>query len=75
MNPALNRKTVNIAEPQGSVPELQPLHQYLDLLKTSLDRYTYLKKSGAPDSILYTEQGLIERQFQFLFKVCKKLEK
>ena len=74
MNPALNRKTVNITESQGSVPELQPLRQYLDLLKTSLDRYTYLKESGVPDSILYTEKGLIERQLQFLSKVCEKLE-
>jgi hypothetical protein len=53
----------------------QPLHKYLDLLQTSLDRYEYLKKSGTPDVILYMEKGLIDRQIVFLSKACIQLVK
>jgi flagellar biosynthesis chaperone FliJ len=73
MNLALRQRTTSVIELQESVSELQPLRQYLDLLKTSLERYEYLKKSGVSEVILYTEKGLIDRQMQFLSKACAQL--
>jgi hypothetical protein len=73
MNSALRQRTTSATELQEPAPELQPLRQYLDLLKTSLERYEYLKKSGVSDVILYTEKGLIDRQMQFLSKACTQL--
>jgi flagellar biosynthesis chaperone FliJ len=73
MNLALRQRTTSVIELQESASELQPLRQYLDLLKTSLERYEYLKKSGVSDVILYTEKGLIDRQMQFLSKACAQL--
>jgi hypothetical protein len=75
MNARIEQKTENATEFQDPVSELQPLHEYLDLLKTSLERYEYLKKSGVPDVVLYIEKGLIDRQFLFLSKVYAKLKK
>jgi hypothetical protein len=68
MNPALRQETDSATEPQQTDCRMQKLHQYLDLLQTSLDRYGYLKKSGAPDIVLYMEKGLIDRQMLFLSK-------
>jgi hypothetical protein len=73
MNLALGQKTTGVIELQESASELQPLHQYLDLLKTSFERYEYLRKSGVSDVILYTEKGLIDRQMRFLSKACAQL--
>jgi flagellar biosynthesis chaperone FliJ len=73
MNLALRQKTTSVIELQESASELQPLHQYLDLLKTSFERYEYLRKSGVSDVILYTEKGLIDRQMQFLSKACAQM--
>jgi hypothetical protein len=75
MNLALRQRTTSVIELQESASELQPLHQYLDLLKTSFERYEYLRKSGVPDVILYTEKGLIKRQLQFLSKACAQMTK
>lgn len=71
----LRQKIENITELQQPGFGMQPLHKYLDLLQTSLDRYEYLKKSGTPDVILYMEKGLIDRQIVFLSKACAQLIK
>ena len=71
----LRQKIENITELQQPDFGMQPLHKYLDLLQTSLDRYEYLKKSGTPDVILYMEKGLIDRQIVFLSKACAQLIK
>ena len=73
MNSALRQRTTRMTELQESASEFQPLRQYLDLLKTSFERYEYLKKSGVSDIILYTEKGLIDRQIQFLSKACVQM--
>ena len=70
---ALRQRTPRMTELQESASEFQPLRQYLDLLKTSFERYEYLKKSGVSDIILYTEKGLIDRQIQFLSKACAQM--
>ncbi len=69
----LRQETESVAELRQFDIEVQPLREYLDLLRTSLDRYEYLKKSGAPDIVLYTERGLIDRQILFLNKACAQL--
>jgi hypothetical protein len=74
MKSALKRKTADTVEFQDTASELQPLLQYLDMLKTSLDRFTYLKESGVSEDILYVEKGLIDRQFLFMSKVCERLD-
>jgi hypothetical protein len=73
MNPTLRQETDSSTEPQLTDSKMQKLHQYLDLLQTSLDRYGYLKKSGAPDIVLYMEKGLIDRQMLFLSKAFAQL--
>jgi hypothetical protein len=72
---ALKRGTENVPELQQPGVEMQPLRQYLALLRMNVNRYEYLKKSGAPDAILYIEKGLIDRQILFLSRVCKELMK
>jgi len=68
MNSALRQRATSVPELLEFASELQPLRQYVDLLKTSFERYEYLKKSGVADVILYTEKGLIDRQMKFLSK-------
>ena len=75
MQTALKQETGNVTELQQPDPRAQKLRQYLDLLQTSLDRYGYLKKSGAPDIVLYMEKGLIDRQMLFLSKAFVQLKK
>jgi hypothetical protein len=75
MNLTLEQRTESITERGQLDSEMQPLHKYLDLLQTSLDRYEYLKKSGTPDVVLYMEKGLIDRQIVFLSKACIQLIK
>jgi hypothetical protein len=55
--------------------DMQSLRQGLCLLEKSLERYEYLKNSGAPEIILYTEKGLIGRQLQFLSRVSEGLQR
>jgi hypothetical protein len=74
MKSATKRKTADVIELQNPASELQPLLQYLDMLKTSLDRFTYLKESGVTQDILYAEKGLIDRQLLFLSRMCKRLD-
>ena len=74
MKSALKRKTAAAIEFQDPAFELRPLIQYLDILKTSFDRLTYLKESGVSEDILYVEKGLIDRQLLFLSKVCERLD-
>jgi hypothetical protein len=69
------RQRASVTEHPQPDFEMQPLLQYLDLLHMSLDQYEYLKKEGAPDIVLYMEKGLIDRQIQFLSKVCGELTK
>jgi hypothetical protein len=71
----LKQGTENAPELQLPDVEMQPLRQYLGLLRMNVIRYEYLKESGAPDAILYIEKGLIDRQILFLFKVCNELMK
>jgi hypothetical protein len=73
MNSALRQRTTSVTELPESAFELQPLRQYMDLLKASFERYEHLKRSGVSDVILYTEKGLIERQMQFLSKACVQM--
>jgi|WetSurMetagenome_2_1015567.scaffolds.fasta_scaffold847075_1 hypothetical protein len=68
------QETATAIDFQDPVSELQPLIQYLEMLKTSLDRFTYLKESGASEVILYVEKGLIDRQLLFLSRVCGRLD-
>ncbi len=75
MNTALIQKTENVTELQQPDFEMQPLRQYLGLLRMNVNRYEYLKKSGVPDAILYIEKGLIDRQVLFLSRACEKLSK
>ena len=75
MQEALRQAAKNVTELQQPDLEMQPLRQYFDLLKTSVDRYKYLKNSGAPDIILYMGKGLVDRQVLFLSKACERLEK
>jgi hypothetical protein len=73
MNLTLEQRIESITEIGQPDFEMQPLHKYLDLLQTSLDRYEYLKQSGMPDVVLYMEKGLIDRQIVFLSKACTQL--
>jgi hypothetical protein len=75
MNIALRQGTGSITGLRQPAFTLQSLSQSLDLLETSLERYEYLKKWGAPDIILYTEKGLIDRQLLFLSKIHAELTK
>ena len=75
MNLTLEERTESMAELQQTDYGIQPLHKYLDLLQTSLDRYEYLRKSGTPDIVLYMEKGLIDRQIVFLSRACGQLIK
>ena len=72
---ALRQATEDVTELQQPDLEIQPLRQYLGLLRMNVDRYEYLKKSGAPDAILYIEKGLVDRQVLFLSKACTELKK
>ena len=72
---ALRQATEDVTDLQQLDLEIQPLRQYLGLLRMSVDRYEYLKKSGAPDAILYIEKGLIDRQMLFLSKAFVQLKK
>ncbi|HVN96651.1 MAG TPA: hypothetical protein VMT62_09495 [Syntrophorhabdaceae bacterium] len=73
MNMPAEQRTENATEIREFDLKMQSLRQYLSLLGSSLDRYEYLKKSGAPDVVLYTEKGLINRQLMFLSKICSEL--
>ena len=53
--------------------ETDSLHQYLQLLGKSLDRYQYLKQSGAPDILIDSEKALIARQLQSLSRLSSEL--
>jgi hypothetical protein len=75
MNTALQQTIESVTEPRRPDLGIQSLRQCLYLLETSLDRYEYLKKSGTPDVILYTEKGLIDRHLLFLSKVRAELTK
>ena len=72
---ALRQGTENAPELQYPDVEMQPLRQYLGLLRMNFSRYEYLKKSGAPAAILYIEKGLIDRQILFLSNACAELTK
>jgi len=75
MNRVSKQNTENATEFQEVASGLKPLRECLDLFKTSLERYEYLKESGAADAVLFIEKGLIDRQFLFLSKVYTNLKK
>lgn len=54
---------------------MQSVRQGLCLLERSLERYEFLKNSGAPEIILYTEKGLIGRQLQFLSTISEGFQR
>jgi hypothetical protein len=72
---ALRQGTEHVPELQQPGVEIQPLRQYLALLRMNINRYEYLKESGASDAILYIEKGLIDRQILFLSNACAELTK
>ena len=72
---ALKQATEDVTDLQQLNLEIQPLRQYLGLLRMNVNRYEYLKESGAPDAILYVEKGRIDRQVLFLSKACTELKK
>ena len=51
----------------------ESVDNYFDLLEASYERYEYLKDSGASESILFVERGLIDNQLGFLFRCYKKV--
>jgi hypothetical protein len=53
--------------------ETDSLHQYLQLLEKSLERYKYLRQSGAPDILVDSEKALIARQLQSLSRLSSEL--
>jgi hypothetical protein len=53
----------------------QSLRECFYLLQKSLDRYEYLRESGAPDIILCTEKALIARQLLSLSNLSIELAK
>jgi hypothetical protein len=73
MNLTFRQSEESMTELRQADSGMQPIHQYLGLLQTSLDRYEYLKKSGTPYAILYMEKGLIDQQILFLSKACAQL--
>ena len=73
MKSTLRQGTGTITELRQPDFGMRSLRQCLYLLETSVDRYEYLKKSGASDVALYTEKGLIDRQLLFLSKVSAEL--
>lgn len=75
MNVELKQRKRSSRQIQQSDFDMQSLRQGLCLLEKSLERYEYLKNSGAPEIILYTEKGLIGRQLQFLSIVSKGLQR
>ena len=72
---ALRKETENVPKLQQPDLEMQPLRQYLALLRMNVNRYEHLKKSGAPDAILYIEKELIDRQILFLSKVIQSCDR
>jgi len=75
MNVSAEQRTPNTTEFRQPDIDMKSLQEYISLLKTSLDRYEYLKESGVPDVILYTEKGLIDQQLAFFSKAWAKLTK
>jgi hypothetical protein len=74
MNSTSSQTTLELREFQELVSQLQSLREYLGLLKATLSRYKYLKKSGLSDAGLDKEKGLIDRQLLILSGVCEKLK-
>ncbi len=75
MGLALKRRSENVTELRQPDFGMQSLRQHIYLLEKSLDRYEYLKGSGAPDIILYAEKALIAGQLLFLSNLSKELTK
>ena len=75
MDTTAEQRTGSVTEFQYFKPEMQSLREYIALLKTSIDRYEYLKESGVSDAILYMEKGLIDQQLLFFSKAWAKLTK
>ncbi len=75
MNITAEQRRPNKTELQRFDMDMKSLQEYISLLKTSLDRYEYLKESGVPDVILYTEKGLIDQQLIFFSRAWARLTK
>jgi len=75
MSATLRQRKKTVREIQLPDFDMQSVRQGLCLLERSLERYEYLKNSGAPEIILYTEKGLIGRQLQFLSRVSDGLQR
>jgi len=75
MSATLRQRKKTVREIQLPDFDMQSVRQGLCLLERSLERYEYLKNSGAPEIILYTEKGLIGRQLQFLSRVSEGLQR
>ena len=75
MKPILRQGTENITGLRQPGFIRQSLRQCLYLLRKSIDRYEYLKKSKAPDMLVNAEKVLIRRQLLFLFNLRAELAK
>lgn len=71
----MRQRTGSITGLQQSGFVTQSLRQCFYLLKKSLDRYGYLKESGAPDILVATEKVLIRRQLLFLYNLRAEMTK
>jgi hypothetical protein len=65
----MRQRTESITEIQHPGFMKQSLRQCLYLLGKSFDRYSELKKSGAPDILVDAEKVLIRRRLLFLFNI------
>ncbi len=75
MDITAKQRIQNKTELWQSDVDMKSLQEYISLLKISLDRYEYLKESGVPDAILYTEKGLIDQQLMFFSRAWARLTK
>jgi hypothetical protein len=75
MSLAWGHRTGNVTELRQQDFGMQSLRQHIYLLEKSLDRYEYLRESGAPDIILWAEKALVARQLLFLFNLSKEVIK
>ncbi len=65
----MRQRTGSITEIQRPGFMKQSLRQCLYLLGKSFDRYSKLKKLGAPDILVDAERVLIRRRLLFLFNI------
>ena len=73
MSLAMRHRTGNVRELRQPDFGMQSLRQHIYLLEKSIDRYEYLRESGAPDIVLCAEKALIARQLLFLSNLSTEM--